>query len=114
MIHSLVLAGLWDAWKEPKSSPQQTDTWLQSFSIITTEANEIVAPIHTRMPIILAERVWKRWLGRDPEAPAPIDLLRPFDSDLMSLAPCNPLVGNVKNVGPEMLICPSSQSRFRF
>jgi hypothetical protein len=32
-----------------------------------------------------------------------IDLLRPFESEMMAAAPCNPLVGNVKNSGPEML-----------
>ncbi|MBB5060668.1 putative SOS response-associated peptidase YedK [Granulicella aggregans] len=76
--------------------------WLQSFSIVTCEANEIMAPIHTRMPVILAERDWRRWLDRDTEAP-PIDLLRPFDSDAMQTDCCNPLVGNVRNNGPEML-----------
>jgi putative SOS response-associated peptidase YedK len=97
----LAFAGLWDAWKEPTG-----DHWLQSFSIITTEANEIMAPIHTRMPVILAERDWARWLDRDPGAPPPVDLLRPFDSDAMQTVPCNPAVGNVRNNGPEMLDCP--------
>jgi putative SOS response-associated peptidase YedK len=73
------------------------------FSIITTEANEIMTPIHNRMPVILAERDWQRWLDRDPEAPPPIDLLRPFDSAAMQTDPCNALVGNVRNNGPEML-----------
>jgi hypothetical protein len=36
-------AGLWDAWKEPKNSPQQHNTWLQSFTVITTEPNELTA-----------------------------------------------------------------------
>jgi len=99
----MAFAGLWDAWKEPKKSPQDVDTWLQSFAIITTEANEIMSPIHNRMPVILPERDWKRWLDRDPEAPPPTDLLRPYDSDAMQTACCNPLVGNVRNNGPEML-----------
>ena len=99
----MAFAGLWDAWKEPKKSPQEVDRWLQSFSIITTEANELMATIHTRMPVILAERDWARWLSRDVEAPPPVDLLRPYDSDLMQIAPANPLVGNVKNNGVEML-----------
>ena len=68
----MAFAGLWDAWKEPKKSPQDVENWLQSFSIIATEANEIMSPIHTRMPVILAERDWKRWLGRDPDAPRSI------------------------------------------
>lgn len=40
-------AGFWDAWKAPD------DTWLQTFSIITTEANELMSAVHTRMPVIM-------------------------------------------------------------
>lgn len=95
-------AGLWDAWHDkPK------EQWLQSFAIVTTEANEIMAPIHTRMPVILAQRDWAEWLNRDDTRPAPIHLLRPYDSDAMRTDPCNPAVGNVRNNGPEMLSCPS-------
>ncbi len=89
-------AGLWDAWKAPD------DTWLQSFSIVTTEANELMSAVHTRMPVILHPREFDRWLQRDAERP-PLDLLRPFESEAMTASPCNPLVGNVRNNGPEML-----------
>jgi putative SOS response-associated peptidase YedK len=102
-------AGLWDAWKEPKprgASVHTPDTWLQSFSIITTEANEMMSAIHTRMPVILRERDWERWLDRTVTEQSPIDLLRPYDSEAMEMHPCNPAVGSVKNNGPEMLECP--------
>jgi putative SOS response-associated peptidase YedK len=105
----LAFAGLWDAWKEPKlkgESIHTPDTWLQSFSIVTIEANEIMSTIHTRMPVILLQRDWAEWLDRDAERPPPVHLLRPYDSDEMQLETCNPLVGNVKNNGPEMLVCP--------
>jgi putative SOS response-associated peptidase YedK len=92
----LAFAGLWDAWKEPDGG------WLQSFSIVTTAANELMASVHTRMPVILHPRDYGRWLDGDAERP-PIDMLRPFESELMAAAPCNPLVGNVRNNGPEML-----------
>ena len=62
-----------------------------------------MAPIHTRMPVILPQRDWQRWLDRDHDAPPPLDLLRPFDADAMQTDSCNPLVGNVRNNGPEML-----------
>ncbi len=90
-------AGLWDAWKDPDGR------WLESFAIITTEANEIMAPIHSRMPAILAPRDWPEWLDRDTERAAPAHLLRPFDSGEMRTDCCNPAVGNVRNNGPEML-----------
>jgi putative SOS response-associated peptidase YedK len=102
----MAFAGLWDAWKEPKAkteSIQTPDTWLQSFSIITTEANELMSQVHTRMPVILPERDWQRWLDREVTEQLPLDLLRPYDSEAMKLTPCNKAVGNVRNNGPEML-----------
>ena len=89
-------AGLWDAWKSSDGA------WLQSFSIVTTEANELMAQVHTRMPVIVASSNYDRWLERDAERP-PSDLLRPYDAEAMQASPCNPLVGNVRNNGPDML-----------
>ena len=90
-------AGLWDAWKAPGES------WLQSFSIVTTDANELMAPVHNRMPVILKPEDYERWLDRENEQTPPVDLLRPFDAGRMAAAPANPKVGNVRNNGPEML-----------
>jgi putative SOS response-associated peptidase YedK len=104
-------AGLWDAWKEPKPASESLhtpDTWLQTFTIVTTEANELMSQIHSRMPVILHERDWERWLDRTPTDQPPIDLLRAYESDAMEMHPCNPAVGNVKNNGAEMLECPTS------
>lgn len=92
----LAFAGLWDAWKAPDGM------WLQSYSIITTEANELMARIHSRMPVILHPRDYDRWLDRE-EQRAPVDLLRPLEAEALELAPANAKVGNVKNNGPEML-----------
>jgi len=63
-------AGLWDAWKEPEGG------WLQSFSIVTTEANELMSSVHTRMPVILHPKDYTRWLTREVTERPPIDLLR--------------------------------------
>lgn len=51
---SLACADLWDAWRD------QGGHWLQSFAIVTTEANELMAPIHPRTPVILHERDYDR------------------------------------------------------
>ena len=51
-------AGLWDAWKDAQGQ------WLESFSIVTTEANELMSKVHTRMPVILHPRDYDRWLSR--------------------------------------------------
>ena len=89
-------AGLWDAWRAPDES------WLLSFSIVTTEANALMAPVHNRMPVIVHPRDYDRWLRVEEDA-APLDLLRPYEAEAMACAPANPKVGNTRNNGPEML-----------
>ena len=95
-------AGLWDAWKD------KDGRWLQSYAIVTTAANELMASIHDRMPVILRPRDYDRWLDREPSEQPPLDLLRPFPSDEMEMRAANPAVGNVRNNGPEMLSDPQT------
>lgn len=90
-------AGLWDAWKDSSGH------WLQSFAIVTTDANELMSRIHPRMPVILQPRDYDRWLDREATDQLPLDLLRPFDSEAMEMYAANPKVGNVRNNGPELL-----------
>ncbi len=91
------LAGLWDAWKAPDGS------WLQSFTIITTDPNTVSEPIHNRMPVILRPKDYAEWLDRDEVERPPVHLLRPLDSNAMQIRHAHPKVGNVRNQGPEML-----------
>ena len=109
----LAFAGLWDAWKEPKKSPQEVDRWLQSFAIVTVAANELLAPITERMPVILRQQDWKEWLERDDAHEPPLHLLRPYDADRMKAVPCNTLVGNLRNKGPEMRLANFFDEGFR-
>lgn len=97
-------AGVWDAWKD------HDGRWLQSFAIVTTAANELMSRIHDRMPVILRPRDYDRWLEREPSEQPPVDLLRPFDAEEMEMRPANPAVGNARNNGPEMLVCPAGPS----
>ncbi len=90
-------AGLWDAWKDAQGH------WLQSFAIVTTEANELMASIHPRMPVILHSRDYDRWLDREETERPPLDLLRPYESEEMEVHEANPKVGNIRNNGPEMM-----------
>ncbi len=94
-------AGVWDAWKDHEGQ------WLQSFAIVTTEANEVMATIHSRMPVMLHARDYDRWLDREETAQLPVDLLRPFESEAIEMHQANPLVNNFRNNGPEMLIKPA-------
>jgi putative SOS response-associated peptidase YedK len=91
-------AGLWDAWKDPA-----TGEWLQTFAIVTTDPNAVTAQVHTRMPVILHAKDCDRWLDRGLVEQPPVDLLRPYEAEAMTATACNPLVGNVRNNGPEML-----------
>jgi len=96
--HMMAFAGLWDAWKDPA-----TGQWLQSYTIITTDANELMAPIHERMPVILHPGDFNRWLDREVTGQPPIDLLRPFPADEMAAFEVSKDVGNVKNNSADLL-----------
>jgi putative SOS response-associated peptidase YedK len=84
-------AGLWDAWKSPAGD------WLQSFSIITVEANSTMRSIHDRMPLILSPRDYDEWLDRAEVERPPTHLLRPFAESTLQIHLANPRVGNVRN-----------------
>lgn len=94
-------AGLWDAWRDGGGH------WIQSFAIVTTEANELMSTIHPRMPVILHSRDYDRWLNREETERLPLDLLRPFESEEMEMFEANPKVNNVRNNGPELLLRPN-------
>jgi putative SOS response-associated peptidase YedK len=94
----LAFAGLWDAWKNPTDG-----SWLQTFTILTTEANELMAPVHDRMPVILHPGDFNRWLDRGEAHQPPLDLLRPFPADEMEAFEVSKDVGNVRNNSADLL-----------
>ena len=69
------------------------------FTVATTTANEVCAAIHDRMPVILQEADWSRWLGEEGGEAPPLDLLKPFPAEMMEAIPIGAAVGNVKNEG---------------
>ena len=91
------LAGLWEKWKDRKAG-----TELLTFTVITTDPNSVVEPLHNRMLVIVPERDYDRWLRAEPDRP-PIDLLRPFEADKMTAWKVDTAVGNVKNDRPELI-----------
>lgn len=88
---SFAFAGLWDKWKQPSGDD------LFSFAIITTEANELGAPVHDRMPVILHSADYDRWLGESSSEQPPTDLLRTLPADEMKAWPVSGDVGNARN-----------------
>ena len=89
------IAGLWENWKDPASGE-----WIRTFAVITTDANEMVAEIHDRMPAILAPEHYTRWLSDEPD---PRDLMRPFPADLMRIWPISTRVNKPENDEPSIL-----------
>ena len=93
----LFMAGLWSVWKSEKDA-----TPLLSCTIITTDAVGELAGIHNRMPLIVPEGEWDRWL--DPDAPADVDFLAtPPSIDGIEMREISTLVNSVRNNGPELL-----------
>ena len=91
------LAGLWESWRPKEGDP------LETFTILTTDPNELMQSIHNRMPVILEPRDYDRWLdSANPQTP-PVDLLRPFPAEKMLAWPVTDRVGNVRNNDPELL-----------
>jgi len=75
----LALAGIWDQWKD-----KQTGEIITSTAIITTEPNDLMKPIHDRMPVIVKPDDWKLWLDREvSESEVLKPLLKPYDPELM-------------------------------
>lgn len=91
-------AGLWERWR-PKDAPSDTPD-LETFAILTTEPNPLCAPIHNRMPVMLPQDDWPRWLAT-PDDRKP--LLRAFPAERMEAWPVGKAVGNVRNEGAELV-----------
>jgi putative SOS response-associated peptidase YedK len=89
----MTMAGLWDEWRDPTS--RET---MHSCTIITTEPNELMATLHDRMPVILAEKDWPKWLGEEPAREGELKaLLVPCPSDNIKMWAVDKRVGNVRN-----------------
>ena len=98
-------AGLWDTWRDLRGDI------VESCTIITTEANELLQPIHDRMPVILPEDVEPLWLDNGiQDGAALVSLLAPYPSEAMRTYEVSTLVNSAANDGPE-LIAPAQQGR---
>jgi putative SOS response-associated peptidase YedK len=98
--HSIfAFAGLWESWKN-----QKTGERLITYTIVTTDPNDLMERLHNRMPVILAPKDYARWLSPAPSSQLPIDLLRPFPADEMTAWRVSRAVGNVKNNDPSLIV----------
>jgi putative SOS response-associated peptidase YedK len=74
--------------------------WMRTFAIITTDANELVADIHDRMPVILSRYDYALWLSEEPD---PRDLMRPFAAELMRVWSISTRVNKPENDDASLL-----------
>ncbi len=92
-----VMAGVWDRWRGNGAEP------LVSCAIVTCAANELLAPIHDRMPVIVPPDARAAWLAADTPEPALAEILRPYRADEIEAYPVSRLVNSVRNDTPECI-----------
>ncbi|AWW31837.1 hypothetical protein DN752_17810 [Echinicola strongylocentroti] len=90
-------AGLWSRWKTPEGEDYN------SFTIITTTPNELTAPIHDRMPVILTEEDAKVWMDPDQNPNDLEELLSPYPADAMDSYEVSTDINNTRNESPDLM-----------
>jgi putative SOS response-associated peptidase YedK len=90
------LAAIWENWKNPN-----TQEWVRTFAVITCPANELVADIHDRMPVIIPPDAYDRWLSHIE--PDPRDLLVPYPVEPLRMWPVSTRVNKPINDDAEIL-----------
>lgn len=92
-------AGLWSRWKDPATGqPYET------YTVITTQPNDLVKPIHDRMPVILPKHEEKAWLSKDVPTTDLLQLLIPYPEDDMLKFRVSPDVNYVKNNHADIIL----------
>ena len=98
----LAFAGLWESWHDPNAA--EGDPPLRTCVIITTEPNELLSPIHDRMPVVLPESEWDGWLSVDNrDTSTLVNLLVPLPADELEAWPVSTLVNKADNNSPELI-----------
>ena len=92
-------AGLWETWRNPEGEA------VRSCALITTEANDLLRPIHERMPVILPRELEEFWLDGDvADSAALSDVLAPYPDGSMEVYEVSTLVNKATNSGPDLIV----------
>lgn len=91
------IAAIWEPRRDPDARP---GTEQRTFALITCPPNELVATIHDRMPVMLHEKDYARWLSDESN---PADLMVPFPSELMTIWPVSMRVNRATNEGADLI-----------
>ena len=100
----IVFAGLWEVWW-PEGANRDEDEPLRTCTIVTTDANDLLRPIHDRMPVLLSPNDWDAWLDRDnTDLDALRRLLVPADPRALEMFEVSPRVNSVKNNDGDLVV----------
>jgi putative SOS response-associated peptidase YedK len=91
---AFAFAGLWERWTS--KNPGKDETHIDSFTIVTTEANDLLRPLHARMPVILAEKDYAAWLDLDAASESLKKLLAPAENHLLRYFPVSKRVNSAR------------------
>lgn len=99
----LALAGIWTAWRGPRSGDGEADP-IYSCAIVTTEARGPIGDIHPRMPVMLPARLWAEWLSAgEDDAPHLQETIAALDAPRLEAYTITTRVNDVRNDGAELL-----------
>ena len=100
---TFAMAGLFEAWRAPRSADDTP--WTLTCCVITTAPNALMAPIHDRMPVMLAPEHWAAWLSREQQDPAALEpLMQGLPEGAMRAWPVDRAVGRASNDGPQLTL----------
>jgi putative SOS response-associated peptidase YedK len=95
----LALAGLWAGWRDPS-----TDSVRRTFTIVTSTPNEALSDLHDRMPVIVPEAAWARWLTPGAaDVGELVGLLTPDDTIELEIYAVSRAVNDVRQDGPALI-----------
>ena len=92
------LAGIWETWEGSGDG-----SLVETFAVLTTSANAVVAPTHDRMPVIIGREDFAAWLVPSGERKPDTQLLRPYSAEAMTAAAANPWVNDARHEGPKCI-----------
>ncbi|MCI0430136.1 MAG: SOS response-associated peptidase [Rhodospirillales bacterium] len=90
----MALAGLWERWRAPDGNVVRT------YAVVTTNANALVAPLHDRMPVVVAPAAFPDWLDAETPPERLQEIMRAFPSELMSAHPVSRRLNDARNDDP--------------
>ena len=100
----LVMAGIYEIWRDPHKPPDDEEAWLRTCSVITTQATDAAGHIHDRMPMVITRDAIDAWL--DPEITDPeraLELLEVTDASALEAYAVSTDVNSVENNNPSLV-----------